>query len=302
VVGSPAVIEAGQAEFPPVAAAVPAVRRFVSRTLSEAGVTSLAEVAELAASEVATNAVLYAHTTLRVRVRASVSGPAARIEIADGSPVTPGRKLRGPDAGTGRGIALLDRLASRWGASPSGVGKVVWFELGEFPRTARSTCSLDEVPAAVAAPDPLTVRLLRLPPALVLSTIEHSDALLREAALMGLGAPRGDPTQRSDWLPPPLDLTELISVATDAATAGIDSLDSTVRVNADAADAAIARLAMTDEAETLIREGKLLVTPAAPEVGACRRWLCGQVALQAQGLDGLGWWGGSGPAVPAPHV
>jgi len=34
-----------------------------------------------------------------------------------------------PLAPLGRGVMLVDRLASRWGVEPQCEGKVVWFEL-----------------------------------------------------------------------------------------------------------------------------------------------------------------------------
>ena len=33
---------------------------------------------------------------------------------------------------SGRGLLLLDRLATSWGSRPSGTGKVVWFEVPRF--------------------------------------------------------------------------------------------------------------------------------------------------------------------------
>ncbi len=50
-------------------------------------------------------------------------------EVTDGNPTFPTPRRPLGLAGTGRGLLLMDDLASRWGVSPSGVGKTVWFEL-----------------------------------------------------------------------------------------------------------------------------------------------------------------------------
>jgi hypothetical protein len=58
--------------------------------------------------------------------------------VADGVEVSPVRKRYGPEAATGRGLLLIERMAAAWGTEPSGAGppgtpgppgKVVWFEL-----------------------------------------------------------------------------------------------------------------------------------------------------------------------------
>ena len=89
------------------------------------------ETAMLLVSEVVTNAVLHARTsvTLRVEQRPDL----VRIEVRDGSPVQLRIHAFSQTSATGRGLRLLDQLAHRWGVnneSPSG-GKVVWFEVGQ---------------------------------------------------------------------------------------------------------------------------------------------------------------------------
>jgi hypothetical protein len=53
-----------------------------------------------------------------------------RITLADGSAVRPVvRELTG-DAPTGRGMAIVAAVASRWGVEDHHGGKPVWVELG----------------------------------------------------------------------------------------------------------------------------------------------------------------------------
>ena len=63
---------------------------------------------------------------LAVRVRHEV----VRVEVVDVSPVVPIRRTIETDALSGRGIAIVESLASQWGvADLSAQGKTVWFEV-----------------------------------------------------------------------------------------------------------------------------------------------------------------------------
>jgi anti-anti-sigma factor len=91
--------------------------------------TTLVERAVLVASELVTNAVVHAHTELRLRLELRVD--LLHIAVRDGSP----RLLRlvtVPDveAPGGRGLWLVEQLAVGWGVNhhPGG-GKVVWCTL-----------------------------------------------------------------------------------------------------------------------------------------------------------------------------
>jgi anti-sigma regulatory factor (Ser/Thr protein kinase) len=112
--------------LPPTTDSVPAARRFVREQLraSDADVDTVV----LLVSEVVTNAVLHARSDIEVTV--DDQGATARIEVRDSSPVPPRMHRFAVESATGRGLRLLDQLASRWGAEHTGRGKTVWFEVG----------------------------------------------------------------------------------------------------------------------------------------------------------------------------
>ncbi len=106
-----------------------AARRFVADTLNGAGVAhEVVDVAELLTSEIVTNAVVHADCPAVVGV--DRHGGRVRIEVADGAPGVPQLRHVPPDATAGRGLAIVDAFASRWGVEPCRAGgKIVWFEL-----------------------------------------------------------------------------------------------------------------------------------------------------------------------------
>jgi anti-sigma regulatory factor (Ser/Thr protein kinase) len=111
-------------------------RRFVRETLGTWGVDGEAlEDCQLLVSELVTNAFLHARSAAQVSLeqRAGV----LRVAVCDASTTPPRLRDYGPEAVTGRGLVLVDRLARRWGVDTDGAGKCVWFEIDQ--RTSRRT-------------------------------------------------------------------------------------------------------------------------------------------------------------------
>ena len=113
----------------PVPASAAHARLFVERTLGGWGCNGLVDAARLLVSELVTNAVLHARTDVDLVVRLVPRG--IRIEVEDQSAAAPVVRRYEDEAMTGRGLALVDQLASRWGVEPGDGGKAVWFELDE---------------------------------------------------------------------------------------------------------------------------------------------------------------------------
>jgi anti-sigma regulatory factor (Ser/Thr protein kinase) len=116
--------------FEPEAVTVGAARRFVIAAL-ESGGLPLGDV-PLLVSELASNAVLHARSAFTVTIRAD--DRRVRVEVTDGNSRLPVLAAAPITALSGRGLALLQALASSWGVEPrSESGKTVWFEV-TFPR------------------------------------------------------------------------------------------------------------------------------------------------------------------------
>jgi anti-sigma regulatory factor (Ser/Thr protein kinase) len=104
-------------------------RRFVRDVLEDSELdNNVVETVELLTSEVITNALVHARSAPELAVR--VRREAVRVEVVDVSPVIPIRRAVDATAVSGRGIAIVDSLASEWGVSDlSDHGKTVWFEV-----------------------------------------------------------------------------------------------------------------------------------------------------------------------------
>ena len=112
-------------ELPATARSVTEARRFVLDALTNWRLDALADTAALLTSEVVTNAVLHARTSVDLVVRRLVVGIA--VEVTDGSSTQPRARRATADSTTGRGMALLDQLATSWGVKTHKGGKTVEF-------------------------------------------------------------------------------------------------------------------------------------------------------------------------------
>jgi anti-sigma regulatory factor (Ser/Thr protein kinase) len=102
-------------------------RRFVESTLGGSGLDHLTYAATMLVSELVANAVLHTGTAFVVVI--APDDDHLRIEVHDGSTQLPVRKHYSTMSGTGRGIMLVERMATSWGSDRTADGKVVWFEL-----------------------------------------------------------------------------------------------------------------------------------------------------------------------------
>ena len=94
---------------------------------------SLVDAAALVLSELIGNAVRHGHALpsgeLLARWERSDDG-ALRLEVVDGGAGPAGvPAVAAADAESGRGLAMVDLLAARWGCAPADPGTTVWADL-----------------------------------------------------------------------------------------------------------------------------------------------------------------------------
>ena len=270
--------------------AVPAARHFTRSALSEVD-PAVAYAAELAVSELVTNALLHAGPPVRLRVDAGPVGTDdVRIEVHDHGRSLPVRPLADAAGMTGRGLALVDAVAHRWGVEPLADGKVVWAELDaqSVIDAAPGDVDLEALLDAFDDDRPSTdgrvryrVELGDVPTDLLIAAKAHVDSLIRELTLSSVGAASGVSASL------PTHLVELIhSVVTEfseardsikrqalaAAERGDPRTTLSLSLPVDAADSGERYLAALTEADSHALASRLLTLAAPPQHQAFRRW------------------------------
>ncbi|WP_269664857.1 ATP-binding SpoIIE family protein phosphatase [Streptacidiphilus rugosus] len=115
-------------DLPADVGAPAAARRFLRTVLADLPCTGdQADQVTLLASELVTNAVRHACGPIRLRLR--VADGELGLEVTDGSPVPPRARRARSDEGSGRGLRLVDALATSWGSRANQDGKTVWLTL-----------------------------------------------------------------------------------------------------------------------------------------------------------------------------
>ena len=105
-----------------------AARRFVRDALARVDSEDVEETVTLLVSELVTNAVIHGGGEVEVLVR--LLPKTVRVEVMDASEVALAPRVASDQDDSGRGLALVESLARRWGVDPvAGGGKTVWFEV-----------------------------------------------------------------------------------------------------------------------------------------------------------------------------
>lgn len=115
-------------ELPAHPSSVRQARTFVHKQCRTFGISDEArETAVLLTSEVVTNAFLHGRSGARVAL--TTTPGRLLVEVGDDNSRLPRMVAQSPEALDGRGLTIVDMLASDWGAREDDGGKVVWFEL-----------------------------------------------------------------------------------------------------------------------------------------------------------------------------
>jgi phosphoserine phosphatase RsbU/P len=152
-----------------------AARSAVRSVATEAGLSSVLDEALLLTTELVTNAVVHAGTDITIEITADSAG--LTITVLDdlaGPLVGPGLATESDERG--RGLLLVDQIASQWGTVHHPAGKGVWFRLDRVGVSSRveppapappwpmvdPVAALGSVPEGLDLPDQLAELLRRL--------------------------------------------------------------------------------------------------------------------------------------------
>lgn len=118
--------------LPTEAESVAVARQLVRDVFLQWGIDEQAEVVLLLTSEVVTNAVVHGgphRPGAEIQVRVEHLEGRTRVEVSDASRTAPIVGAPSLQVESGRGLVLVDTLASTWGVTLTDSGKVVWFEV-----------------------------------------------------------------------------------------------------------------------------------------------------------------------------
>lgn len=310
----------------PESASVPLARRFVADQLAHLPPETV-DLARLLVSEVVTNAVLHARSDATLTLEWNET--TVQVRVVDTNPVLPVVRSHGADAGTGRGLHVIDRLASNWGAEPLPDGKVVWFEIpatGNSDRPDRPQAggesrldgsdrtvrhkkvggshpdvrdpSPDTSPGSKPGPANLVeFRWVSLPVARLDAMAEHYDAVLREFHLVL----EREPTARAavpgrlialmDELTKFAPLISRVERDLDRARrARVAQVDVGLDLPIEIGPLALRLDNLLDETDAYCGAGvELLSLEPTGDVVALRKWLIGELVRQAEGHPAMAW-------------
>ncbi|MGW1596813.1 SpoIIE family protein phosphatase [Streptomyces sp. NPDC002343] len=271
--------------FPPEARSVPLARRFVRSALRGVAPEAV-DTAELLASELVTNAVLHARTEVEVRVWSHESQ--VRVRVGDGRPDRPlvPREPR-PYAGAGRGLAVVEALASSHGAHVGEGRKTAWFEL--WPQApAPPTSGWDSVPVYGRT---ATVTLIDLPYIVFRAAQQHGDEMLRELTLTTCVEERAGVS--SPELLVAGDVANVINAcmasALEETVIGGATVTLDIAFPLDAAPAVDTLRHVFEHGDAAAQLGALLTLPAPPHVRSTYQWVLDQLVTQLSGGPPTAW-------------
>lgn len=306
-------------------------RRWVVRTCHDVGHPELAECAELAVSELVTNAMLHGKEPIQLRLSGTPEHP--RFEVHDGSTIAPQRSspaggfdldsldldaLDGLDGlddeqfaaitTVGRGLDIVARSSVAWGAHIEEDGKAVWFEpAAEFsddrgtelqltygvPRQTEDHTRVGHIAVQVnGVPVDAWGRFQR-----------HYRDLKREIRLLALAHEEEYPlakvlSDHFDALEGPLRSNMGREQVDAAADEGHRSIDLRLRMPAATAREIGGLVDLLDAADAFSRAERLLTAPRTPEQRSFQIWFLGEFRRQATGAPPVPWNGSSGASLP----
>jgi anti-sigma regulatory factor (Ser/Thr protein kinase) len=120
------VVDDSKLDLPASPTAAGIARAFVRRCWSHLESEETIDDVALCVSELVTNAIDHAQPPIELRVHRKRGR--LRIEVEDAGVGRPELRPMSTTARRGRGIFIVERIATRWGVEPRNGGKTVWAE------------------------------------------------------------------------------------------------------------------------------------------------------------------------------
>jgi anti-sigma regulatory factor (Ser/Thr protein kinase) len=289
-------------------------RRWVVGAFRDMGRDDLVECAEMAVSEVVTNALLHGASPIQVRVRGTREHP--RVEVSDGSQEPPALPSALPDLDSiddfdldglddmlltfGRGLSIVARASDAWGAEIEDDGKTVWFTpAAEFAETVGAEGLITGAPGVVDSTgelpvDPMRFHLLGVPVRDYVSFHNHFRELRREVRLLAMANEDDYPLARDladvfTQLGRPLTHHNVAHAVEQAQQAGLPTTDVEVLMGRDEARGIRRFIELLTLTDAFAREERMLALARSPRQVDFQTWLLEELVHQADGTAPQRW-------------
>jgi anti-sigma regulatory factor (Ser/Thr protein kinase) len=288
-------------------------RRWVADACEEIGRPELTETAELAMSEVVTNAILHGKPPVTVRLRGTHNHP--RVEVRDASPEPPSLPAWEAEqdfldelSTFGRGLGIVASSSVAWGAEREVDGKLVWFEPAAVaPANPPAGVFLgwddsDEGPTP-GGDETIVIRLLNVPTESLQASLAHGAELRRELRLLAVA--------HHDTYPVASDLSTFFSSLSrdfswqlggealrEASQAGRVNFDLDVKAAPDAGRRFARLIELYELADAFCRNERLLTLARPPALVSFENWLFGEFVRQGAGEEPTPWADGASGTLP----
>ncbi|GAA5147351.1 hypothetical protein GCM10023340_19660 [Nocardioides marinquilinus] len=273
------------------------------------GRDDLIECAEMAVSELVTNALLHAEPPIHVRVRGTHEHP--RVEVADAStevPDLPRPPLIDDDLDDllltfGRGLSIVARASEAWGAEIEDEGKTVWFtpaaEFSEDDGAEGQITGVENPALERTGEHPTDVQefsLRGVPVRDYTAFQNHVRELRREVRLLALAHQSDYPLAQDlsdvfDRLGRPLRLGSTNQDVRRAQQAGEPTVDLTVLMSRTAAEEVGRFIELLDLTDAFCRAERMLSLARSPEQVTFQNWYLGEFVRQERGEEPRAWQG-----------
>ena len=122
-------------------------RRSTNKVLLDWGLAEVVDVTEVLLTELLTNVLVHVGPGAWHALTLLHDGDVLRVEVRDPSPRMPVRRVGDWEEESGRGLRMIDCMATAWGAERLPPGKVVWFSCrtGRAGRPAPCAETVDAV-------------------------------------------------------------------------------------------------------------------------------------------------------------
>lgn len=297
---------AARVELAPEPRSATRARSWMRRVLDEIDRPELAESASVAVSELVTNGILHAQTSISLGVQ--TFGPRVVITVTDRTPVPSHTRLspgapRDDETTVGRGLRIVRAYAIDWGVTSSQHGKSIWFVPSDSPHSV-DPASFPEIDllGGEESSEPTIegpraqVRMLDAPVVLMRHFQDRWNELLREMQLISLG-------ETSDLQSLAQELTALVPITratrwmvpdslaefAESAVNGVDHLDLVLDVPRAAEPAYTRLLEITRALNEPRYRDLLLYMSEGDQARQLMEWWFGGIARQLAGQTPEQW-------------